>query len=327
VIEVRDLVKTYAGFAAVDRISFTVEKGEIVGFLGKNGAGKSTTMKILSCYFPPTSGSARVGGFDCVTDSLEVRRRIGYMPETVPLYPDMRVVEYLEYRARLKGVPRRERPKAVDDAIHSCGLKEHRRKLIGLLSKGYRQRTGLADAIIHKPELLIHDEPTVGFDPTQNRQVRELIKELGRRTTILLSTHILREVELTAKRILLIHQGKIVASGTPGSLIGGMHANRTFHVELRGNGEAADAAFKAIPGAAGVTWAPGPDWHAFDVEAGPEQDIRPAIAALVVNSGWELRELREERRTLEDLFVEITTTGEARTAPPSGPPAAGGGAA
>jgi ABC-2 type transport system ATP-binding protein len=328
-IEVRDLVKKYAGVTAVDRISFAVEQGEIVGFLGKNGAGKSTTMKILSCFFPPTSGVARVAGYDCVTDSLEVRRRIGYMPENVPLYHDMRVAEYLTFRSKLKGVGRRERGKAIDDVVAACGLKEVKRKLIGSLSKGYRQRTGLAEAIVHKPALLILDEPTVGLDPNQIVQVRGMIKDLGTRMTILLSSHILREVELTTTRILMIHRGRLVANGTPGSLIGGMQAPRRFAVEARGPEEAVAAALRGIPGvtSAEKRGEPGAEgWQAWTVETPQERDARVEIAQAVGAGGWELRELREERRTLEDLFVQITTTDEApRDLRPKGPPAAGEG--
>lgn len=310
-IQVSNLTKRYAGVTAVDNISFTVEKGEIVGFLGKNGAGKSTTMKMLSCFFPPTSGSARVAGFDCVTDSMEVRRRIGYMPERVPLYEDMRVEEYLEYRARLRGVPRRQRSHAVNEVISTIGLKEMRRKLIGSLSKGYRQRAGLAEAIVAKPELLILDEPTAGLDPGQIRQVREVIKELGTRTTLLLSTHILNEVELTATRILLIHRGRIVANGTPGSLVGGAQATRRFHAEIRGPVAMVEPMLKGLPGMRGMVIQAGEEWSRFTIDTDPEADLRADVAKFVVDNGWDLRELREDRMTLEDLFVQITRTDEA----------------
>ena len=322
-IEVTNLIKRYAGFTAVDNISFTVEKGEIVGFLGKNGAGKSTTMKMLSCFFPPTYGSARVAGFDCVTDSMEVRRRIGYMPERVPLYEDMRVEEYLDYRARLRGVPRRDRSHAVNEVISTIGLKDMRRKLIGALSKGYRQRTGLAEAIIHKPELLILDEPTAGLDPGQIRQVREVIKELGKRTTLLLSTHILSEVEITATRILLIHRGRIVANGSPGSLVGGDQTTRRFRAEIRGPVAMIEAMLKGLPGMKGISIAPGEEWSVFSIDSDLEQDLRADVAKFVVDNGWDLRELVEEKRTLEDLFVKITTTDEVgQVAAPAPPPAA-----
>ncbi|NUN48506.1 MAG: ABC transporter ATP-binding protein [Candidatus Brocadiae bacterium] len=330
-IEVDSLVKRYAGVTAVDGISFKVDKGEIIGFLGKNGAGKSTTMKILSSFFPPTSGSARVAGFDCVTESMEVRRRVGYMPERVPIYEDMRVEEYLRYRAKLKGVAWRGRERAVNEAILAAGLKEVRRKLVGSLSKGYRQRAGLADAIVHKPELLILDEPTAGLDPGQIRQVRDLIKQLGTQTTLLLSTHILSEVELTASRILLIHRGRLVASGSPGSLVGGSRSNRRFLIEIRGGGVLAEAMFRGMPGVLKVDWIQGEEWQGYRLETGYETDPRVDLAHFAHDNGWDLRELREERETLEDLFVRITKTDEAGpqvtvtpepAAPAAEPPAA-----
>jgi ABC-2 type transport system ATP-binding protein len=218
-IEVENLSKTYSGFRAVQGINFHVNKGEIVGFLGPNGAGKSTTMKILSGYLPPTDGKIRIAGFDVVTDSLEVRKRIGYMPENVPLYTDMRVNEFLRFRAELKKVERRRVKERVETVKELCHLKDVGNKIIGTLSKGYRQRVGLADAMIHEPELLILDEPTIGLDPNQIRAVRDLIKDLGKHHTILLSTHILSEVELTCSRVLVIHHGRIEASDTPAGSI------------------------------------------------------------------------------------------------------------
>src|SRR5881397_3333194 len=218
IIEVENLTKRYAGHAAVDRITFTVQRGEIVGFLGPNGAGKSTTMRILACYLPATYGTARVAGFDVFTQADEVRRRIGYMPENNPLHLDMRVREYLKFRARLKGLGigrSRERAEAV---MQQCGLTEVRRKIIGQLSKGYRQRVGLADALVHEPELIILDEPTVGLDPHQIRSARQLIKDLGRHHTVLISTHNLFEVEMTCNRVLMLHEGKILAADTTQNL-------------------------------------------------------------------------------------------------------------
>src|SRR5437667_9429242 len=217
-IEVANLTKRYAGHAAVSNISFSVRRGEIVGLLGPNGAGKSTTMRILACYLPATSGTVRVAGLDVFTDSDEVRRRIGYMPENNPLHYDLRVREYLKFRARLKGLSRTRSRERVDVVMQQCGLTEVSRRIIGHLSKGYRQRVGLADALAHEPELIILDEPTIGLDPHQIRSVRQLIKDLARHHTVLLSSHILSEVEMTCNRVLIIHQGKILAADTTRNL-------------------------------------------------------------------------------------------------------------
>src|SRR5712691_1542535 len=211
-IEVGNLTKRYAGVTAVSNISFSVARGEVVGLLGPNGAGKSTTMRILACYLPATSGTVRVAGLDVFRQSDEVRRRIGYMPENNPLHYDLRVREYLKFRARLKGLSRKRSRERVDVVTEQCGLTDVSKRIIGHLSKGYRQRVGLADTLVHDPELIILDEPTIGLDPNQIRQVRELIKELGKHRTVLLSTHILPEVEMTCSRVIIIHRGKIVAS-------------------------------------------------------------------------------------------------------------------
>ena len=213
-IEVSSLTKRYAGNTAVSDLSFTVGRGEIVGLLGENGAGKSTTMRILSCFLPATSGTARVAGFDVFSQADEVRRRIGYMPENNPLHPEMRVREYLKFRARLKGLGLRRSRERVDVVLQQCGLTDVQKKIVGHLSKGYRQRVGLADALVHEPELIILDEPTIGLDPNQIRSVRELIKELGRTHTVLISTHILPEVEITCSRVLIMRRGKVLVSDT-----------------------------------------------------------------------------------------------------------------
>src|ERR1043166_3473570 len=214
-IEVESLTKRYAGHTAISDLSFTVGRGEIVGLLGPNGAGKSTTMRVLSCYMPATSGTALVAGFDVFKNADEVRRRIGYMPENNPLHQEMRVREYLKFRARLKGLSRPKSRERVDVVMQQCGVTDVSRKIIGHLSKGYKQRVGLADALVHEPELIILDEPTIGLDPNQIRSVRQLIKDLGTKHTVLLSTHILPEVEMTCNRVLIMRQGKILAAGTP----------------------------------------------------------------------------------------------------------------
>src|SRR5664279_3206525 len=217
-IEVSNLTKRYSGHTAVDDISFTVARGEIVGLLGPNGAGKSTTMRILSCYLPASSGTVRVGGLDVFQQSDEVRRRIGYMPENNPLHSDMRVREYLKFRARLKGLGRQQSRRRVDVVMEQCGLTEVGRRIIGQLSKGYRQRVGLADALVHEPELIILDEPTIGLDPNQIRSVRQLIKSLATVHTVLISTHILPEAEMTCNRLVIMYEGRILAADTPENL-------------------------------------------------------------------------------------------------------------
>src|SRR6201994_2762907 len=232
-IKVENLTKRYAGQTAIDNLNFEVEKGEIMGFLGPNGAGKSTTMRILSSFLPPTSGRASIAGFDVFEQSLEARSRLGYMPENVPLYNDMRVNEYLEYRAKLKGVPHRRIDERVGDVKELCGLKEVEKKLIGALSKGYRQRVGLADALVHDPDLLILDEPTIGLDPNQIRQVRELIKNLGGKRTVLISTHILPEVEIMCSRVIVIHKGQIRATDTAENLLKGQRTAGSMRLEAK----------------------------------------------------------------------------------------------
>jgi ABC-2 type transport system ATP-binding protein len=245
-IEVENLSKTYSGFRAVQGISFHVNKGEIVGFLGPNGAGKSTTMKVLAGYLPPTDGKISIAGFDVVTDSIEVRKRIGYMPENVPLYTDMRVNEFLRFRAELKKVTRRKIKDRVESVKQLCSLKDVENKIIGTLSKGYRQRVGLADAMVHEPELLILDEPTIGLDPNQIRAVRDLIKDLGQHHTILLSTHILSEVELTCSRVLVINRGKIEASDTPANLTKLVRGGGSIILEVKAVGADVIQKIKAL---------------------------------------------------------------------------------
>src|ERR1041385_2669058 len=233
-IRVENLTKRYAGQTAIQDLNFEVSQGEIMGFLGPNGAGKTTTMRILAGFMPPTSGRASIAGFDVFEQSLQARAHLGYMPENVPLYGDMRVTEYLNYRAALKGVQHRRVAERVGDVKELCGLKEVEQKLIGVLSKGYRQRVGLADALLAEPDLLILDEPTIGLDPNQIRQVRELIKSLGKQHTILLSTHILPEVEMTCSRVIIVHRGKVVASDTPQNLTKTLKSGGATIIEVKG---------------------------------------------------------------------------------------------
>ena len=307
-IEVENLSKTYSGFRAVHGISFHVDKGEIVGFLGPNGAGKSTTMKVLAGYLPPTDGKIRIAGYDVVTDSIEVRKRIGYMPENVPLYTDMRVTEFLRFRAELKKVARRKIKERVELVKERTSLKDVENKIIGTLSKGYRQRVGLADAMVHDPDLLILDEPTIGLDPNQIRAVRDLIKELGKHHTILLSTHILSEVELTCSRVLVINRGRIEASDTPANLTKLVRGGGAIVLEVKATGADVVAKMKALPDVDDVeVLLPGDDgWSHVKIFAKPGIDIREKVYDVVRKNNWLLRELSRVKATLEEAFIELT---------------------
>lgn len=304
-IEVQDLTKEYAGRVAVDGISFFVKSGEIVGLLGPNGAGKSTTMRILSGYLPPTSGSALVAGFDVFRQSLEARKNIGYMPETAPLYADMRVKEYLRFRGELKGLRGRHLRHRVGDIMDMCGVTDVRRRLIGNLSKGYRQRVALADALLHRPQLLILDEPTNGLDPAQIRQVREMLRSLRNEHTILLSTHILSEVEQVCDRVIMIHHGHIRADDTPRNLTRDLRAATTVHIELQGNGSVLQR-LEALPGVRKAIEEKGDgNWRKLSVRVESQHDIREAIIELATSEQWRIRELHQQLPSLEDVFVEL----------------------
>jgi ABC-2 type transport system ATP-binding protein len=306
-ISVKDLTKRYAGHTAIQNVSFEVGKGEIVGFLGPNGAGKSTTLRILTCYLSATSGSASVAGFDTYRDSIEVRRRIGYMPENVPLYLDMRVAEYLRFRAEIKGLGGRKARHAVDEAMDTCGLQHVRKKLINNLSKGYRQRVGLADALVHDPELLILDEPTNGLDPNQIRQIRELIRKLASSHTVLVSTHILHEVEMTCDRVIIIDNGRIKAADTPSNLTKRMRTAGRIQVEIQADAEVAAGALGRLEHVKKVTPEPQESgWTRFTVWVDSGTDSRERISRLASQHGWPLRSLFRHVATLEDVFVELT---------------------
>lgn len=305
-ITVENLSKRYAGGEAVKGISFSVEKGEVVGFLGPNGAGKSTTMRMITGYLPATDGKIEVAGAKLPEQSLLVRQRIGYMPENVPLYPEMRVEEFLEYRGRLKRVARGEISQRVDLVLDQCGLADVRRKIIGTLSKGYRQRVGLADALIHNPSLLILDEPTAGLDPHQIRSFRELIKELGKDRTILLSTHILSEVEMVCSRAIIINRGRIEASDTLANLEKRVQAG-ALQIEVRAEPGSVREKLKGLPDVSMVTELNrAGDWVSFEVVAVPGKDIRGEVDQLIKRENWPLREFRREKARLEDVFVELT---------------------
>lgn len=305
-IKVENLTKKYAGQTAVRDLNFEVGKGEIMGFLGPNGAGKTTTMRILSSFLPPTSGRASIAGFDVFEQSLQARAHLGYMPENVPLYNDMRVNEYLNYRAKLKGIPHRRISERLGDVKELCGLREVEHKIIGTLSKGYRQRVGLADALVHEPDLLILDEPTIGLDPNQIRQVRELIRNLGKQHTILLSTHILPEVEMTCTRVIIINRGRIEACDTPENLLGQIRTAGGVTLEAKTGADEGSAELKQIAGVRDVTMSQENDWKIFSLRVESGTDVRPEVFRLARDRNWEVRELTARRATLEDVFVEIT---------------------
>ncbi|MBS3820730.1 MAG: ATP-binding cassette domain-containing protein [Planctomycetes bacterium] len=309
-IDVKHLTKWYGRVLAVDNISFEVAKGSVVGFLGPNGAGKSTTLKIMTCYMPPTRGSVTVDGLDVLSDSLEVRRRIGYMPESVPLYPEMRVGEYLRFRASLRDIPAKEQSAAVQRVGKRCWLSEPEdmtRRRLGDLSRGYKQRVGLAEVLLHDPPVLVLDEPTIGLDPGQIRAMRALITELGEDHTVILSSHILAEVEQTCSQIVIIQGGRLVAQGTPNELRQRVVGQGKVIAEIRG------AESKQIAGAAGtldnaarVDHSDHNGWTRLEVTTRGETDIRGDLYKLAHNNGWELRELRRATGSLEDFFVQVT---------------------
>ena len=305
-IEVENFSKSYYGFRAVQGINFSVKKGEIVGFLGPNGAGKSTTMKVLAGYLPPTDGKIRIAGFDVVTDSIEVRKRIGYMPENVPLYTDMRVNEFLRFRAELKKVSGRKIKDRVETVKQLCSLKDVENKIIGTLSKGYRQRVGLADALVHDPELLILDEPTIGLDPNQIRHVRELIKNLGGKRTVLISTHILPEVEIMCSRVIVIHKGKIRASDTAENLLKNHRATGSMRIEAKVGGDDAVALLSKLPGVKDMTAEKDGDYTILQLRLEANTDPSEEVYRLARDRNWSIRELTRRRATLEDVFVELT---------------------
>lgn len=308
-IEVQDLSKTYGLVTAVDHVSFTVNKGEILGFLGPNGAGKTTTMRILTGFMPATSGTARVAGFDVFNDSLEVRRRIGYLPENPPLYPDMTVEAYLDFVARIKNVPAEKRADRVADALKKTNIVDKRTELIKRLSRGYKQRVGLAQALVHDPEVVILDEPTVGLDPKQIIEVRNLIKGLAGTHTIILSTHILPEVSMTCDRVVIINKGKIAAVDTPQNLTSQLMGGQKVRVEVRAAEKPLRDLLAQIPGASRVHVEPARAdgrLHAT-VETAQGKDIRSAIAAKIAEKGWPLYELKGVSLSLEDIFLQLTT--------------------
>jgi gliding motility-associated transport system ATP-binding protein len=304
VIEVEGLTKRFVDREVVSDVSFFVPEGEVLGFLGPNGAGKTTTMRMITGFLPSTAGRVRVAGLDLASDPLGVRAAIGYLPENVALYPEMRVAEYLSFRAEIEGVTRRDLRSRLDEVCRRCMIDDVRRQLVGTLSKGYRQRVGLAAALIHQPRVLILDEPTVGLDPRQIVKIRELIIELGREHTVVLSTHILPEVEQVCRRVLIIDDGKIVADGSPAELRAGVSGASEVEVELVAPEGDARAALAALPGAGTVTADSG---GRFRVAVDGATDLRPAVFRLAVERGWTLLELHRAVPSLEDVFLRLTT--------------------
>ena len=305
-IEAQGLTRRYGEFTAVDGISFTVDEGEIVGMLGPNGAGKTTTLRMITGFLPPSDGHLTVGGRDLFSDPVAARREVGYLPENVALYPEMRVSEYLRYRAMLEGLSRAKAGPRISETVKSCFLEEVEHQIIGTLSKGYRQRVGLAAAILHHPSVLVLDEPTVGLDPKQIIAIRELIRELGHRQTLLLSSHILPEVELLCDRVIIIDRGRIVAEGSPQDLQESWVGNTILRVELKGAPAEAPDVLRDLPGVVAVETLAG-DPGCYRLECTKEADPRQAVFEAAKQRDWVVLELVREQASLEDIFVRLTT--------------------
>jgi gliding motility-associated transport system ATP-binding protein len=331
VIEVKGLTKRYGEQFAIRDLSFSVEQGGILGFLGPNGAGKTTTMRILTCYFPPSEGVARIAGFDVFAQSLEVRRRVGYLPENPPLYTEMNVRSYLKFSAKIKDVPARDVKKRVDAVVGQCHLEKVENRLIGQLSKGYRQRVGLAQALVHDPPVLILDEPTSGLDPAQIIEVRQLIRGLSDRHTVILSTHILPEVSQICRNVIIINDGTIVAQGTPENLVQDVGANRILELKIRGNPDEIRRRIAEVAGVEDVLFHPerSNGLGAFTVETKPEADPREDLARSLVQGGFGLAELSSRGVSLEDIYLRViggtpASTGPAGDDAAAAPPTAAG---
>ncbi len=300
-IEVEGLTKRYGERTAISGLTFRANKGEIVGFLGPNGAGKTTTMRILTGYMPPSEGHGKVAGFDLFSESIEVRRRVGYLPENVPLYPEMSVVQYLDFMAELRQIPARN--DRVDEVMEQVHIAERAESFIGNLSKGLRQRVGLAQALLHKPEVMILDEPMEGLDPQQQIEVKRLIREVGAEHTVMLSTHILAHAQELCNRVIIINLGQIVAEDTPDRLSAQLAGGGQVHLLVEGDGDGLLKELQALPGLTEVTAVTDGQ---FEIVTAPGPDVRPAIASTVVNGGWKLLELRRERLSLEEIFIKLT---------------------
>lgn len=311
-IHVEHLTKYYGPVAAIRDVSFRVERGEIVGFLGPNGAGKTTTMRILACFMPASEGTAKVAGYDVFTQSMEARRRIGYLPEHVPLYNDMPVAAYLDFVAELKGVSRAERKRRVAEVMERCLIADVQHRLVGRLSKGYRQRVGLAQALVNDPEVLILDEPTIGLDPRQIIEIRSLIKSLAGQHTVILSTHILPEVSMVCSRVIIINAGQIVAVDSPENLTVRLSQSDRIQVQVEGPAEAVLAELSRVPGVLSVNQkALVNGIGTFVVESARDRDVRRDLSTAIMRRGWGLLELRGMGMTLEDIFIKLVTEEEA----------------
>ena len=313
-IEVQNLTKRYGPFTAVNDVSFRVERGEILGFLGPNGAGKTTTMRVLTGYMPPSEGKAVVAGYDVFEQPIEAKRRTGYLPETPPLYPEMTVRDYLTFVSKIKGVPRGERKTRVESSMERTRIADMANRHCGKLSKGYRQRVGLAQALLHNPDVLILDEPTAGLDPKQIIETRQLIKQLGGDHTIILSTHILPEVSQTCNRVVIINKGRVVAVDSPDNLTARLRGSETMFLQVDAAGADAKEGLKVVPGVTDVRVAEMRGAIAvLEVESETGRDVRRELAAAVVNRGWGLLELRPMRMSLEEIFLHLTTEDTAAT--------------
>jgi ABC-2 type transport system ATP-binding protein len=315
-IEVQHLTKRYGPVTAVNDVSFTVERGEILGFLGPNGAGKTTTMRVLTGYMPPSEGKAIVAGYDVLEQPIEAKRRTGYLPETPPLYPDMTVLEYLTFVAKIKGVPRKESKSRIGEMMQKTRIDDVAHRHCGKLSKGYRQRVGLAQAMLHNPDVLILDEPTAGLDPKQIIETRQLIRGLGGDHTIILSTHILPEVSQTCQRVVIINKGKVVAVDTPDNLTSRLRGSETMYLQVDAQGADAAAVLQRVAGVKRVAVADTKQQIVgFEIDTETGHDVRRELAAAVVGRGWGLLEMRPMRMSLEEIFLHVTT--EDVAAPPA----------
>ncbi|GBD10788.1 putative ABC transporter ATP-binding protein YxlF [bacterium HR23] len=309
-VEVQNLTKYYGNFMAIEDVSFTVRRGDILGFLGPNGSGKTTTMRIATGYLPPTSGTVRIAGYDIQTQSLEARRRIGYLPETVPLYTDMTVEDYLEFMGTLRGMPKQRLRQRINEVIDIVKIHEYRSTHIGKLSKGYRQRTGLAQAILHEPEVLILDEPTIGIDPIQVVETRQLIRELGKEHTIILSTHILPEVSMVCNRVVIIHEGRVVAEDTPANLAERLKGTERIELEVRGPAREVMPLLRSLRGVMDVRRLGEGEPGTYIVESRRGADLREQIAQAIVSKGWGLLKLNPASISLEEIFLRLTVQEE-----------------